>query len=833
MRTVFTFLLLGMACLVTAQTSIPLAPSEMVTQRKLNGETFETVSLFKLPEPGQARNNRAPEGIRDFQYLDLDEEALQKLIFEEPEQLTLTLPGASRFPIEVELVKVQPFTHDFTVMLASTNAPAAAWESGVHYRGRIKGKNGSVAAVSLFENQVMGLFSAADQGNLVLGPMGDDPKTEQYLLYNDADALMGFVCATPDEGPGYHRSELEWSGDGRGPGDCVRIYFEVDHDIFLNKGGTTPTVNYVTGLFNQAAALYANENVNVTISQIYVWDTNSPYSGSSSGTLLNQFQNYRTSFNGDLGQLLSYQASGGIAVLNGLCHPYTYARLSFASINPTYNTVPTYSFSVLVVTHELGHLLGSHHTHACVWNGNNTAIDGCAGFTEGNCGNPGIPSGGGTIMSYCHITSAGINLSLGFGVQPGNVIRNKVANATCTQACSSGGGGSGGSGGGTGGGSGGSGGGSSSSCSGNEVLLTLVLDNYGPETTWQLLNSQGSTLESGGPYAKGLAGTIVKDTFCLPNGCYTFKIRDAYGDGICCQYGQGSYTLRTTSGQTIATGGSFTTEKSEQFCVPYQQGGGNNDCVAINFNEHPILSYGSGQDAGTYQLLNGGTVLKLQNNAWKAIAMDYNITQNTILEFDFSSTIEGEIHGIGFDDNNTISYNLTFKVHGTQAWGILDYDNYPGGAIWKHYMIPVGQYYYGQADRLFFAADHDVNPGNGNSMFRNVKIYELGGCAGNIPEGQAGLNPDINDGYNGKSRLSAYPSPATDVLQVSFQSPSAGNGVLRILDLSGRPVRELPWPLDQGRNAREIRLENLAPGAYLIQVDDGAEKLNQRFIIAK
>ena len=47
--------------------------------------------------------------------------------------------------------------------------------------------------------------------------------------------------------------------------------------------------------------------------------------------------------------------------------------------------------------------MGSSHTHACVWNGDNTAIDGCAA-TEGSCARGGIPpSNGGTIMSYCDL----------------------------------------------------------------------------------------------------------------------------------------------------------------------------------------------------------------------------------------------------------------------------------------------------------------------------------------------------------------------------------------------------------------------------------------------
>src|SRR5678815_583155 len=87
--------------------------------------------------------------------------------------------------------------------------------------------------------------------------------------------------------------------------------------------------------------------------------------------------------------------------------------------------------------------MGSRHTHACVWNGNNTAIDGCgpsAGYPyEGNCNNAPIPGNGGTIMSYCHLVPAGINFSNGFGPQPTNVILNNYNSATCLSACIGGG----------------------------------------------------------------------------------------------------------------------------------------------------------------------------------------------------------------------------------------------------------------------------------------------------------------------------------------------------------------------------------------------------------
>lgn len=126
---------------------------------------------------------------------------------------------------------------------------------------------------------------------------------------------------------------------------------------------------------------------------------------------------------------------GGIAAgFNGICNSNTAQRLSVAMLNNNYSTVPNYSWSVYVVTHEFGHLFGSRHTHACVWNGNNTAIDGCV-ETEGDCSLPDIPSGGGTLMSYCHLQSVGINFNLGFGNQPGNIIRNSVENGDCLCEC--------------------------------------------------------------------------------------------------------------------------------------------------------------------------------------------------------------------------------------------------------------------------------------------------------------------------------------------------------------------------------------------------------------
>lgn len=188
---------------------------------------------------------------------------------------------------------------------------------------------------------------------------------------------------------------------------------------------------FLIGLFNQVAAIYQNEGVLVCLSEVYVWNTVDPYVATTTEGLLTEFQNRKASINGDLGQLLTYRSINGgrAAGFNGLHSSNVDDKLSVTELNPWYYTYPTYSWSVFAMAHEFGHLFGSRHTHACVWNGNNTAIDGCWAV-EGSCAAPGIPANGGTIMSYCHQQDVKINFNFGFGSQPGNVIRNSVATAT-------------------------------------------------------------------------------------------------------------------------------------------------------------------------------------------------------------------------------------------------------------------------------------------------------------------------------------------------------------------------------------------------------------------
>ena len=147
----------------------------------------------------------------------------------------------------------------------------------------------------------------------------------------------------------------------------------------------------------------------------------------------------------------------------------------------------------------------------------------------------------------------------------------------------------------------------------------------------------------------------------------------------------------------------------------------------IDFTAYTLSSYGGGQDGAcgsgaTFGVPNNQT-LSLTGNCWKKIALSYNVTANTILEFDFESSAQPEISGIGFDTDDTINnpQSLILQVYGTQAYGTI-YNTYSGSGV-THYVIPVGTYYTGSFTSLFFVNDDDAAP-IGNSTFSNIQVYE-------------------------------------------------------------------------------------------------------------
>jgi len=105
-----------------------------------------------------------------------------------------------------------------------------------------------------------------------------------------------------------------------------------------------------------------------------------------------------------------------------------------------------------------------------------------------------------------------------------------------------------------------------SDCNDGESLLEVDIrtDSYPTETGWQVVSkSTGQTVASGNGYAER-GKDYPSGGMCVPDDLYTFTINDSYGDGICCSYGSGSYSVRYNS-ELVGSGGSFGTSEKFDF----------------------------------------------------------------------------------------------------------------------------------------------------------------------------------------------------------------------------------------------------------------------------
>ena len=429
----------------------PAPVAQLVEEARQQRTVFEPLDLF-TPTPARMAPT-FPGVLTDAVVLDFDFPSDRTTAAELPDAIQLSLPTGQRGQLTLDLVRVEVLTDDFTLLTSESNNRPVEYTPGAHYRGTVAGDPHSVAAISIFDGEVSGLIGTPETGNLILGKIQNQTRgRQQHILYHETDLIPtnDYECGTEDSPMTHEDLQLMQQiangtyQNNRNSSNCVRVYLELENNLVSEKGGATGATNFITGVWNMVATLYQNESISTQISQIYTWTTPDNYPTSSTSAALNAFRAARPNYNGDLAHLISRGApsNGGIAWVNALCTSYGYA---YSWISSSYQNVPTYSWTVNVLTHEMGHNLGSPHTHACVWNGNNTPIDGCGpqyGANEG-CTGP-IPNKG-TIMSYCHLLSnVGIDLNLGFGQQPGDLVRARVAQAGCLTSCGGGGGGGGG-----------------------------------------------------------------------------------------------------------------------------------------------------------------------------------------------------------------------------------------------------------------------------------------------------------------------------------------------------------------------------------------------------
>jgi hypothetical protein len=101
-------------------------------------------------------------------------------------------------------------------------------------------------------------------------------------------------------------------------------------------------------------------------------------------------------------------------------------------------------------------------------------------------------------------------------------------------------------------------------CYTGPLELTLKTDDYAAETSW-VLRYNGKIVQADSITYQN--NTTYTEVFDFGEGNYEFEIFDAENDGICCGFGNGSYSLIDGTGRLIVSGGDFGPSESSSFCV--------------------------------------------------------------------------------------------------------------------------------------------------------------------------------------------------------------------------------------------------------------------------
>jgi hypothetical protein len=140
------------------------------------------------------------------------------------------------------------------------------------------------------------------------------------------------------------------------------------------------------------------------------------------------------------------------------------------------------------------------------------------------------------------------------------------------------------------------------------LRLELLTDLFPHETSWQLEDENGMVLYESDLYTEGQ--TVYLEEWCLPPGCYTFRIQDILSNGLSAFGIEGYYTIVNADNDLTLTSIlniNFGSEESNSFCL-------NTDCMLeaeITAQQPPagaiFLNITNGNPPFSYSIDGGAT----------------------------------------------------------------------------------------------------------------------------------------------------------------------------------------------------------------------------------
>ena len=402
-------------------------------------------------------------------FIEIDSTFFNRINSNRPCYMSLNIPfiGAQNLALELEYFEV--FTNDFKLIQSLENKISYDNYSPKIISYKLKKLGNYSGSFSIINNIIIGVIKKEGK---VYELIHIEENTYALIYIADALSTHNFSCETITKN--IHQANISHENvilNNNSP--CIKVAVEIDfYTSQLFGNNCFDAAEWALAILAGTSEIYTTElNIELKSEYVHVWGVNSPYDNlTNSQQYLDKFEyfwNTNPVFDisilpRDVALLFTRKnIGGGIAKLNGLCTNtlgYSVVGNLSSYVNYNYNSgfYSYYSWNFNVVAHELGHNIGSEHTHDCTWYADpNWGFDNFIGFNAiDNCnmygglfdpddscyGNPdGLFFNStyqyGTIMSYCHVTNLA-DLSLEFhpivksqALVPG--IQNSCINTTC------------------------------------------------------------------------------------------------------------------------------------------------------------------------------------------------------------------------------------------------------------------------------------------------------------------------------------------------------------------------------------------------------------------
>lgn len=370
--------------------------------------------------------------------LKIEKQKINTIIENSDKFISLSIPISETENKIVYLKKRQLLQDNFNLVIeTSKGAIEKPMPKYVAYTGIVTDEN-SIASITFVNNTMRGIISIGNK-EYTIAPKNDSEEEVEYQVFEKNETeltLNDLYCGTKDETIFTNHLQDKTSIQSTIP-KCLNLHFEITKSLNDELGGIEQSIVQFLATFNLAQTYFSNDLITVRLSYLKIWDTDDVYfqtwngtpggTGSSLDLGYQSFQQLAGTINGNIGLLLSNFNSNFGGFGGGTpCPNQGYCAVRYYKIDNFFTTK--------TIMHEIGHVLGSHHTHWCGWVGG--PIDNCYPV-EGSCNSGPNPINNGTIMSYCNSAFSNSMLNNGFGSLPLGVIQNSINTSSCISSCDS------------------------------------------------------------------------------------------------------------------------------------------------------------------------------------------------------------------------------------------------------------------------------------------------------------------------------------------------------------------------------------------------------------